>query len=92
MENTTEEKPELSFNLAGNAGEILITFADGEKLLPEYIVNGLGGADKIKEVAESFAGVTYSEFLAAFHKTLERQQLNDFGQNFINSHFNRRRF
>lgn len=93
MENKTEElKQELVFSFCAETDEITITFRGGARVLPAYIVHGLGGAEKIKEVAPSLAEVNYNDFLAAFQKTMERQQLNEIGRKFVGGHFNKRKF
>lgn len=87
-----EQAEELVFSFCAETDEITITFRGGARVLPAYIVHGLGGAEKIKEVAPSLAEVSYNDFLAAFHKTMEKQQLNEIGRKFIGGHFNRRKF
>ena len=91
MENNLEEQnEELVFSLPAGTDEITISFADGAHILPEYVVRGLGGAEKIKEVAADLAAVDYAEFLAAFQKTMERQHLNEIGRGFVSGHFNKK--
>lgn len=93
MENdhiNDEQKPiGLSFAFTESEGEILIEFADGLKVIPEYVIARIGGVEKLKEVAPALHQVKFSDFIAEFEREKQRQWLNDFQVSFVDSHFRR---
>ena len=91
MEEITEEKQEITFKISGDQETVIVKFADGERALPDYVVRVLG-MEKLQESAAAFAEVTFEEFLSAYNLTIEKQQLNDIGNQFISNHFNRSLF
>ena len=60
-----------------------LTFADGERTVPEWIVGHLGGPQRLQESAAQFARITYAEFLKAFDQAAARQHLNQLGSQFV---------
>lgn len=89
LESLEEKKEthELAFCVAGSNQTVIVQFADGQRKLSSDIVRGLGGFEKIQEQASVFAEVNYNDFLAAFFKTKEKENLNRLGQKLISLHF-----
>ncbi len=93
-ENNTEQlstENNFSFSINNGVERVQVKFSDGVRVLPDYVVQGLGGAEKIKEVAAALASVTYQQFMEGFNKTMQRQQLNEFQRKFIGNHFGKLR-
>lgn len=84
-ENTRQE--EFSSGFVGGEQEIIIEFADGKFPVPDYIIRGLGGADKLKVVAPALEEKTFNEFQTAFRQIIQKRDLNDFQASFIANHF-----
>lgn len=82
-----QKEEEFSFSVAGDNQIIQVRFADGVRVVPDYVVEGLGGPEKIKEVALALSTVTYDQFISGFYQTINRQNLNDFQQRFVANHF-----
>lgn len=81
-----QETPEASFAFVIETQQIMIRFADGDRILEAYIVEGLGGVETIKNIAGKLAQRTYKEFLQSFHKTMEKQKLRSIQQQMISNH------
>lgn len=86
-ENKQNDQPEVSFGFIGKEDGIFIEFADGVRQIPDYVIQGLGGADSLKNLAPALKEKTYAEFLAGFRKVVEKRELNRFQQNFVSNHF-----
>lgn len=84
MEN--EQKNEALVSLVNNDEEIIIQFADGQKIIPDGIIADLG-KDYFIQRAEVFVGINYADFYAHYHKTVEKRQLNQYQNEFVASHF-----
>lgn len=82
-----KETNELAFCVAVNDQTVIVQFADGQRELSSDIVRGLGGFEKIQEQVNVFIEVNYNDFLAAFFKTKEKENLNRLGQKIISHHF-----
>jgi len=90
-----QEKPNnqdnlsLAFGIRGEQNEMLVSFADGDRILTAEIVEHLG-IDKIQEQATALAQISYADFMNAFYETMEKKRLNAYGQNYINGHFSKK--
>lgn len=92
MSEKVEEnkEPEVSVVFTGKEDQISIEFADGVHQLPDYVISGIGGADKLKPFVPGLKQKTYQEFLAGFRRTVEKRDLNEFQRGFVANHFGRR--
>lgn len=84
MEN--EQIQPSIISLLGVEDSIQIEFADGIKTISASIVNNLGKA-YFEERTASFKKIEFGDFLNAYNKMRQKQQLNQFQANFIGSHF-----
>ena len=89
-ENKPEEisqTEEASIAFTGTEDDLSIEFTDGVHAVPEYVVRGLGGAEKLKSIAENLKKVSYQDFMAGFRLTIEKRDLNEFQRKFVATHF-----
>ena len=82
-----DNQPEVSFAMGSSGEEIQIEFADGWRVIPEYVTRMLGGIEDLKAVAPQLKAVNYADFVRQFDLEIERQKLNEIGQKFVSNHF-----
>jgi len=61
-------------------------FKDGTHTIPEAVVAHLGGTEEVKKFDGKFKDKTFPEFMSAFWKLIEKDQLNKAANEFISSH------
>ncbi len=74
----------------GNAKAVpvMVTFADGEHQLEEWMVAHLGGTEKVDNTVfrQQAAEFTFQDFVAAFFNQAAEEQLSAIGQQIIHQH------
>lgn len=87
MSEENNQPVEFSSSLTAVNDQIIVEFADGARPVPDYVIRGLGGADKLSAIAAGLKTTTYENFLTAFRRTIEKRDLNNFQARFIANHF-----
>lgn len=66
---------------------VSVTFADGERSVPGWIVSHYGGSEKLLADAAVFAQVTYADFIRSFEEAVGREHLNEVQAEVVSRHF-----
>ena len=69
------------------ADPVNVTFADGVRAVPGWIVKHYGGREKLLADAEVYAQLNYSDFIASFDEAVEREHLNKEQADVLRRHF-----
>lgn len=85
MENEQKTHEPL-VSIISSDEEIIVTFADGQRIIPDAIVADLG-KDYFLQRAQAFVNIKYEDFYGNYYKTVEKRQLNQIQNDFISAHF-----
>lgn len=88
MENEQTQQPSI-ISLIGNEDEIKMEFADGLQRISASIVGDLG-REYFEQRAAAFKNIKFADFLNGYTKMRQKQQLNQFGSDFMAGHFGQR--
>jgi len=66
---------------------VTVTFADGPRAVPGWIVLHYGGRKKLLADAEVLGQVTFADFISSFDEAVEREHLNKVGADVVGRHF-----
>lgn len=89
-EESNNQQPEVSIGFVGDKSKLQIEFADGWRIIPEYVIAELGGSENLQKIAPGLKQKTYDEFYLALKSVVQKRQVNDFGKKFISNHFSRK--
>jgi hypothetical protein len=78
----------VSTGIGSTSIDMQITFADGERVLPRYIVHHLG-IEEIEKMRPELAGVTYGSFVSGFHHEVAAEGVKQTFGAFVHGHFDR---
>jgi hypothetical protein len=91
-DTTKTTSTEAYINLGGGkAQDVTLQFADGEKVVPGWLVAHLGGPGKVTEAEfkATVKGVTYEEFTSGFHEEVAANTLNKVQSSIVQQHLRR---
>lgn len=79
----------MGYVAAGNSKPeaVEMNFKDGPHRVHEAVVEHLGGPELLKKSVDMFQDKTYREFMAGYHKLVERDQIKRSFDAFIGGHF-----
>lgn len=78
----------ISTGVGSTAIDMVIQFADGERVLPKYIVHHLG-IEEVEKMRLALAGVTYASFVSGFHHEVTAEGIKQTFGAFVHGHFDR---
>jgi hypothetical protein len=84
-----EKTEQRIFVYSGQNGQLQIEFAEGLRDIPDYVIQAVGGIEKLKEMAPDLHNVNFADFITEFEQEMQKQALNTFQANFVNTHFNK---
>lgn len=80
---TVETGRRASVAVVNGGEDVEMTFADGRRVVPRWIVAELGGREKFKAAAAAFARFTYEQFTTQFNRRQEQKTLNKIGARYV---------
>ena len=70
----------------GSGAELTLTFADGPRLLPAWVVAVLGGTETVEAMAQEAATVTFGDFCQTVSEVRQQQAVNSWQRRLVAAH------